>query len=108
MFKLILHLFTITTTLTLTAFGITTQQEIEGWICKKAGYITAIQQNAYGCPRYIECYSDSYPSFPLETPPPIPQKSENNFLKYGKFNLQMPPFIKVSGNGKNVAQGRQS
>lgn len=84
MFKLILHLFAITTTLTLTTFGITTQQEIEDWICKMAGYITVIQQNTYGCPRYIECYSDTSLSLTLETPPPIPQKSENNFLKYSR------------------------
>ena len=84
MFKLNLHLFAITTTLTLTTFGITTQQEIEDWICKTAGYITAIQQNTYGCPHYIECYSDISPSLTLETPPPISQKSENNFLKYSR------------------------
>ena len=29
-------------------------------------------------------------------------------INVGKFNFQMQPHVKVSGNWKNVAQGRQS
>ena len=80
MFKIISHVFILTTTLTLSTLGITTQQEIEDWIQSLDQPV--VKQNAYDCPCQIEFRSDFFPQ--IDTIETNRQEPQNNFLKYSR------------------------
>jgi len=78
--KIISHVFILTTTLTLSTLGITTQQEIEDWIQSLDQPV--VKRNAYECPCQIEFRSNFFPQ--IDTIETNWQEPQNNFLKYSR------------------------